>query len=284
MTTGSLRSIPAWAGQTAFCSSSCRQKAVYPRVGGANADRAGDGGDAFGLSPRGRGKPRCPRCCWSAPGSIPAWAGQTQPFGVLPFFPGVYPRVGGANPDRRMSVVVCWGLSPRGRGKRYPAWLQLVYGRSIPAWAGQTGCPAPRRSAGTVYPRVGGANGTGVHFGHGVAGLSPRGRGKPCPWTRRFSFTGSIPAWAGQTIPPLYQLQLESVYPRVGGANVPTTTPIVIAQGLSPRGRGKPLLHPGQGLVQRSIPAWAGQTRWWTKTPSAARVYPRVGGANSPSR
>ena len=53
-----------------------------------------------------------------------------------------------------------------------------------------------------------------------------------------------------------------------------------IASGLSPRGRGKPLHQRRRRLVQRSIPAWAGETRATRYCRSSKPVYPRVGGGN----
>ena len=50
--------------------------------------------------------------------------------------------------------------------------------------------------------------------------------------------------------------------------------------GLSPRGRGKPVVMIGWTPHPRSIPAWAGETRrtFWSR--STEWVYPRVGGGN----
>ena len=66
----------------------------------------------------------------------------------------------------------------------------------------------------------------------------------------------------------------------MGGGNRLLLASELSARGLSPRGRGK---HPSNKYlthVQRSIPAWAGETCcafWISPSP---RVYPRVGGGN----
>ena len=70
-----------------------------------------------GLSPRGRGKPVCAHCPPKRGGSIPAWAGETQPTACEASARAVYPRVGGGNRAATGGFAVDVGLSPRGRGK-----------------------------------------------------------------------------------------------------------------------------------------------------------------------
>ena len=111
------RSIPAWAGETTLSAFSRSFKWVYPRVGGGNAGAAGVRLSTGGLSPRGRGKrfaaapilwrrrsiPRgrgkpSAAALWPVnPGSIPAWAGETNRQKPCPCRRQVYPRVGGGN-------------------------------------------------------------------------------------------------------------------------------------------------------------------------------------------
>ena len=50
------------------------------------------------------------------------------------------------------------------------------------------------------------------------------------------------------------------VYPRVGGGNRRAFRDELNALGLSPRGRGKPVVYPQLLRYARSIPAWAGET------------------------
>ena len=77
----SVGSIPAWAGETPRQMVFIYCNKVYPRVGGGNAFWRRQPNRPSGLSPRGRGK-HIP-----APGagrrlrSIPAWAGETKPWG-----------------------------------------------------------------------------------------------------------------------------------------------------------------------------------------------------------
>ena len=115
--TSVLRSIPAWAGETASVAIPSPPAAVYPRVGGGNGRSALPRALQPGLSPRGRGKRRRRAWPWICKGSIPAWAGETKGFAVWMIMSSVYPRVGGGNAPRSPAAEDIQGLSPRGRGK-----------------------------------------------------------------------------------------------------------------------------------------------------------------------
>ena len=93
----------------------------------------------------------------------------------------VYPRVGGGNPNNRGNALLRQGLSPRGRGKPQAQVGGQAGTRSIPAWAGETPPPRPRRTSRGVYPRVGGGNLLNQERVRAIEGLSPRGRGKRPP-------------------------------------------------------------------------------------------------------
>ena len=68
----------------------------------------------------------------------------------------------------------------------------------------------------------------------------------------------------------------------MGGGNAAGVFAMLNAQGLSPRGRGKPTqAYPGDDH-QRSIPAWAGETGGRAFRRGGRAVYPRVGGGNAP--
>ena len=113
-----LRSIPAWAGETALVAVDFAQGKVYPRVGGGNVTAVQDSPTCSGLSPRGRGKLRWSLSILPKVRSIPAWAGETRPASNWSWRPTVYPRVGGGNNGYPAAALRDKGLSPRGRGKR----------------------------------------------------------------------------------------------------------------------------------------------------------------------
>ena len=53
---------------------------------------------------------------------------------------------------------------------------------------------------------------------------------------------------------------MTTVYPRTGGGNTPKDVSSEVSKGLSPHGRGKPILQQLLRLRERSIPARAGET------------------------
>ena len=192
--------------------------------------------------------------------SIPAWAGETAI------------RMNKRNWN--------YGLSPRGRGKPCPAWPPITARRSIPAWAGETTQTNALTHLDEVYPRVGGGNDALAAHAHAGSGLSPRGRGKRAQLPEQGIAPGSIPAWAGETGKVGKKNDMNKVYPRVGGGNPIRPATSSCPQGLSPRGRGKLQRRVNHQPLQRSIPAWAGETRMGEKRNGAIGVYPRVGGGN----
>ena len=116
-----------------------------------------------------------------------------------------------------------------------------------------------------------------------LVGLSPRGRGNPNDLRRSCGVSGSIPAWAGK--PAWWGLwdSITAVYPRVGGETKRDGMLLARYWGLSPRGRGNPVLPVAVALSARSIPAWAGKPSMVHLGQTMVWVYPRVGGETSSS-
>ena len=277
---GSLRSIPAWAGETRFSGQCAGPSAVYPRVGGGNRSQPFWWRTISGLSPRGRGKLEAVHELVQAPGSIPAWAGETGPGRPAYCGFGVYPRVGGGNDRAYPDIAGYLGLSPRGRGKRLLMVVLSLHLRSIPAWAGETSTAVKVAKVSSVYPRVGGGNHEQGREREIHSGLSPRGRGKLFRVRRHPLALRSIPAWAGETNTPGSWDNARRVYPRVGGGNAPSRLTIRSNSPLSPRGRGKRRRRVPGRAHGRSIPAWAGETPPTPQPMPCWGVYPRVGGGN----
>ena len=107
---------------------------------------------------------------------------------------------------------------------------------------------------------MGGGNSTLAALAAEDWGLSPRGRGKPAALLPPAARSGSIPAWAGETLPSPPTAPSTRVYPRVGGGNPADNPHPEPVYGLSPRGRGK------HDPMQEYGPK--------------EEVYPRVGGGN----
>ena len=192
----------------------------------------------------------------------------------------VYPRVGGGNLVRVLSISSAPGLSPRGRGKPNRLGTLGTFSRSIPAWAGETTAVARKDPIAQVYPRVGGGNPDDWRCDDCITGLSPRGRGKPATARAWRTCSRSIPAWAGETLIALLVKGELRVYPRVGGGNALIGRRRRECAGLSPRGRGKRYPGAKPKSQYRSIPAWAGETFREAGRVIRDQVYPRVGGGN----
>ena len=170
------------------------------------------------------------------------------------------------------------GLSPHRRGTLKRASSHTYAHRFIPAQAGNT----RRRSCGrfslAVYPRTGGEHVPGYHHPRQITGLSPHRRGTPSRWRYLVDFGRFIPAQAGNTF-HFYGICLHcSVYPRTGGEHRGTSIGLSMVIGLSPHRRGTPSLYRQQAMLERFIPAQAGNTRGYTAFNCDRSVYPRTGG------
>ena len=251
---------------------------VYPRVGGETQVLRVALPHLPGLSPRGRGNHQSPPVGRPRNGSIPAWAGKPHRLAQSPVYPWVYPRVGGETASTITSQRSRSGLSPRGRGNRdFFGRHDSIVG-SIPAWAGKPLLRYARHNTKKVYPRVGGETlDTKLRQGP-LRGLSPRGRGNLGDLAHLDGVARSIPAWAGKPSSPRTEVLWRKVYPRVGGETPPLTDQEIMAEGLSPRGRGNLRDRDRHGGDRGSIPAWAGKPAVAMSEPRPIKVYPRVGG------
>ena len=111
-------------------------------------------------------------------------------------------------------------------------------------------------------------------------GSSPRGRGKPERVSKTAHILRLIPAWAGKTRRPPARTSGCRAHPRVGGENLSTTVIPGVANGSSPRGRGKLRAEANNDTNAGLIPAWAGKTASGLHVAGEGRAHPRVGGEN----
>ena len=137
--------------------------------------------------------------------------------------------------------------------------------RIIPARAGQTVSNVLIERADTDHPRACGANGGCCSVAVGLAGSSPRVRGKPLRYACSLRGGRIIPARAGQTSARDMSRNAYADHPRACGANATTAINVSGAAGSSPRVRGKPLRKAGLVTNGRIIPARAGQTSAWLR-------------------
>ncbi len=236
---GTLRSIPACAGEPPRPRRAYPRIPVYPRVCGGTTFPAGSCVTIAGLSPRVRGNHRQRHNVIALQGSIPACAGEPPPGGKGKMQTLVYPRVCGGTAHRNFDRRALLGLSPRVRGNQGGIWRGCAAGGSIPACAGEPAALRVETMRDRVYPRVcGGTPRTGERVSI-VYGLSPRVRGNRRKEQLPNGHIRSIPACAGE---PTWRRDAgrgPKVYPRVCGG--------------TPDGQRVGLVAP------RSIPACAGE-------------------------
>ncbi|VEA18306.1 Domain of uncharacterised function (DUF2825) [Salmonella enterica subsp. enterica] len=214
---GSVRFIPAGAGNTQYQLEPSQWTPVYPRWRGEHFIDMGHIFNFIGLSPLARGtheRTRSTQCFWRF---IPAGAGNTRSKTQANREKAVYPRWRGEHVNGFWRDADWLGLSPLARGT-LPVPLRLtIHRRFIPAGAGNTE-PWQKFSLGVpVYPRWRGEHCFSEYKLNFSPGLSPLARGTPknlpvLPVGFRF-----IPAGAGNTPCAVFSLIGLPVYPRWRG-------------------------------------------------------------------
>ena len=113
---------------------------------------------------------------------------------------------------------------------------------------------------------------------HPELGLSPRVRGNLPSISTVSRMVRSIPACAGEPTDLTRLLGWGMVYPRVCGGTYQLVWASPPCQGLSPRVRGNRYLGAPNGVIDRSIPACAGEPDSGGVGVKVVQVYPRVCG------
>ena len=175
----------------------------------------------------------------------------------------------------------CYGLSPRVRGNHWIGNRIESPHRSIPACAGEPDVGQTCWTGEWVYPRVCGGTIPATRTLLLMKGLSPRVRGNLAGRPLAPRVDGSIPACAGEPIGGRAYSPDAPVYPRVCGGTKFGCTGARGSQGLSPRVRGNRAARLSLPLLERSIPACAGEPAVCMNPIIDARVYPRVCGGTA---
>ena len=197
--------------------------------------------------------------------NIPAYAGKTICVRRKRILQVEHPRVCGENVATSAENWFAKGTSPRMRGKRAILHLKRLPLRNIPAYAGKTHPQSSQPCSWPEHPCVCGENRLGPPAQTTDYGTSPRMRGKRNKSVGKRFRARNIPAYAGKqelfTIPPscfrnipayagktsvIKALRLgPQEHPRVCGENCAFHLLNPVAEGTSPRMRGK--LLPGSG-------------------------------------
>ena len=274
--------IPARAGEPPLKRGASAVEGAYPRSRGGTQAAGKRMELALGLSPLARGNRNTPLPPEQPSGPIPARAGEPAEQSARRLRPGAYPRSRGGTDLQRQSVSRAEGLSPLARGNRRKMRMGTWLRGPIPARAGEPRRRRPAARAYWAYPRSrGGTCGrAGTEWGDG--GLSPLARGNRWRTRRKASWTGPIPARAGEPPSHRWRPPCTRAYPRSRGGTCTSNCRSEIVLGLSPLARGNqraPLeFRRGRG----PIPARAGEPGVHGESCAGDRAYPRSRGGTVP--
>ena len=150
----------------------------------------------------------------------------------------------------------------------------------IPACAGKTRIRSPFSFTPGAHPRVCGENLGAEKGGDGLAGSSPRVRGKQLILSAMSRLLRLIPACAGKTGRSVFGRSAGGAHPRVCGENHEFLRGQSALAGSSPRVRGKRGFAKCERDCGGLIPACAGKTRMLAIVFNGAAAHPRVCGEN----
>ena len=253
-----LRFIPAHAGNSQSRCAGVPGSSVHPRARGEQGRNPQVRCRARGSSPRTRGTGKS--VTLGPPGRrfIPAHAGNSRTRRSRRPNRPVHPRARGEQRAALPQDPCHSGSSPRTRGTA--TWRCLTSGsrRFIPAHAGNSSGGARAVSRPAVHPRARGEQPQACQIGGACFGSSPRTRGTDPPPPRRTSGRRFIPAHAGNRRPSESAFGSTPVHPRARGEQSSGSTPSMSAYGSSPRTRGTVYGLQKLRVLQRFIPAHAG--------------------------
>ncbi len=214
---------------------------------------------------------------------IPADAGNTDSWKVAVSIRSVHPRGCGEHPQAPLMMSSSSGSSPRMRGTLQEMMLEYIESRFIPADAGNTTTGRPSSCIGAVHPRGCGEHGK-CQFIHGHSyGSSPRMRGTPVSSVRPSLLSRFIPADAGNTCSNWETCRKMTVHPRGCGEHDFIVCGIVHPVGSSPRMRGTLRDIMTAMVLDRFIPADAGNTHREAFRGRGTAVHPRGCGEHDSS-
>ena len=191
--------------------------------------------------------------------TIPALAGEPKRAASRDHRSRDYPRARGGTNLSGLPFSFGPGLSPRSRGNHLCDPEPGSSPGTIPALAGEPGCRIGRRVDRGYYPRARGGTRHQASDEMVKAGLSPRSRGNRSIRLILRSYSGTIPALAGE---PCVSRGLSGNlrdYPRARGGTSAICTRHRLIEGLSPRSRGNRIDALRDGKRSGTIPALAGE-------------------------
>ena len=170
------------------------------------------------------------------------------------------------------------GSSPPARGTRARGAKRLRVSRFIPACAGNTMAQAPRPENPAVHPRLRGEHVGATAPASMIGGSSPPARGTRIYRMLNATRTRFIPACAGNTVADLESVPVRAVHPRLRGEHDGFQRCETPLGGSSPPARGTRRDLGVVAVVDRFIPACAGNTRCTSARRGRPAVHPRLRG------
>ncbi len=272
------RIIPACAGNAALPTRRTGASTDHPRMRGERGSVIASASASVGSSPHARGTPRAQSLHGPRHRIIPACAGNAASMAYCGTLNPDHPRMRGERCAVYDNGSTYCGSSPHARGTRRldPSRPPLL--RIIPACAGNARIARRTRTGWTDHPRMRGERPKIDTRGEGGYGSSPHARG-----TRRCDDASGrririIPACAGNARTPSRGRRGSPDHPRMRGERAcrPRSSPGT--GGSSPHARGT-LDAGGVGQVlERIIPACAGNATWRTGGGISWTDHPRMRG------
>ena len=233
----------------------------HPRVCGEHLVRPAPHVLNLGSSPRMRGTPVYGKQDALQTGIIPAYAGNTQHPMTRVLEAWDHPRVCGEHFRMPLRFGSVPGSSPRMRGTlRLTIFSEEIDG-IIPAYAGNTFRRLVSMILNRDHPRVCGEHVANTSRGIFRSGSSPRMRGTHVRGGCDETFSGIIPAYAGNTGAQHLSFPFDRDHPRVCGEHFTIRFVTTAVTGSSPRMRGTLRFGLQRGQVRGIIPAYAGNTQ-----------------------
>jgi len=198
-----------------------------------------------------------------------AWAVALQP---------VHPRVCGEQASHPLAPILKAGSSPRVRGTAMMFRRATLFGRFIPACAGNRDALQYVTPAPPVHPRVCGEQTPNHAALDPIFGSSPRVRGTGAWFDPSTLGTRFIPACAGNRPMRCRCKMIGPVHPRVCGEQLKLKVCVRSGSGSSPRVRGTGAGQKTRRRQCRFIPACAGNSDARPQRRGPIAVHPRVCG------
>ena len=235
-----------------------RVQPVHPRACGEQWGHACWDTWSDGSSPRLRGTGNLHLLTVQGNRFIPAPAGNSTRKGITALTMPVHPRACGEQSLPSGCRRYTGGSSPRLRGTGLGAVQEGGVSRFIPAPAGNRPLPRSMTIQAAVHPRACGEQPCKWVEPDLCSGSSPRLRGTDWRLYHRHRHSRFIPAPAGNSFPMSPYSRSASVHPRACGEQRDQLHPVGEGAGSSPRLRGTAQPRNAVKVIDRFIPAPAG--------------------------